>query len=212
MIKPSKYLILLYDYFLIHGFEHSMSEIANGINLTKKTLHNRYITRDYLEEQILAYWKTQLMNRFREKTEFSNHPVETLLLLIYELELSIINEFPMYEKEHLKYHKHHSLESHFLFPVFLEIIQNGQQNGDFPIDMDTKKYTIFLIFNIIHLFFQDIIDHIGQLNRSSKRERISIVNQLIQVDYIEYLLSANLTHKGKNKLKEIDLNLLFIVH
>lgn len=212
MIKPSKNVIRLFEYFVIHGFDHTLTEIASGVNLTKRTLHNRFNTRDYLEEQILSYWKDQMVNRYREKTQFSNHPVESILILIYELELSIIYEFPMYKKEHSKYDDLNSIESHFLFPVFLEIIQNGQQTGDFPIDMDPKKYTIFLIFNIIHLLFQDIIDQIGRLNRSSKRERISIVNQLFQVDYIEYLLSANLTVKGKIKLKEIDLSLLFIVH
>ena len=55
MAKQQKNIIPLYKYFAIHGFNHSMDEIAAGVQLTRKTLHNRYISRQYIHDLVVNY-------------------------------------------------------------------------------------------------------------------------------------------------------------
>ena len=212
MGKPKKDIIPLYNYFANHGFNHSMDEIAKGVLLTRKTLHNRYVSRQHIDDLVVEYWKTAFITRFEEKMLFSNHAIESLLILIYELELSLINEFPIYEKESSVYHNPKKIETHFLVPIVTNIIKNGQQAGEILIDIDPKKYTCYYIYIIINFFLLSITQEIRSENINSKKDRITKLNHSIQIEIIEFVIAPILTIKGKNKLKEIDLNLLFIVH
>lgn len=212
MKNQPKNITTLYSYFVNNGFSHSMEDIASGIHVTKKTLHNRYITRQYMEDQVMFYWRSQFLNRFEEKVQFSNHSVESLLLLIFEMELSLINEFPFFERESFLCQDLSKLETHFLTNTIIQIIKKGQQNGDFSYDLDLKKYSTFLIFNIMNYFFKEVFRQINGSELRFKKDRVSIVNQYIDADLIEYLISPILTLKGKVRFKEIDLNILFIVH
>ena len=212
MAKQQKNIIPLYKYFAIHGFNHSMDEIAAGVQLTRKTLHNRYISRQYIHDLVVNYWKSLFITQFEEKMQFSNHALESLLILIYELELAIVNEFPIYEKESSFYQSPKSIENHFLVPIITQIIKNGQQTGDVSIDIEPKKYACYFIYIIVNMLLLSVTQEIKEENLKTKKERISKLNSSIQIEIIEFVIAPILTLKGKTKFKEIDLNLLFIVH
>lgn len=212
MANQQKNIIPLYKYFAVNGFQHSMDEIAAGVQLTRKTLHNRYISRHSMDESVIAYWETLFITRFEEKMQFSNNALESLLILIFELELSIVNEFPIYEKESAHYRFPRKIESHFLIPTITQFIKNGQQTGEISIDVEPKKYACYFMYIVINLLLLTVTQEIRQENLKTKKERISKLNSSFQLEIIEFVISPILTLKGKSKFKEIDLNLLFIIH
>lgn len=212
MAKQQKNIIPLYKYFAVNGFHHSMDEIAAGVQLTRKTLHNRYVSRQSIDDMVVAYWETLFVTRFEEKMQFSNHALESILILIYELELAIVNEFPIYEKESIHFQSPKRIENHFLIPIITQIIKNGQQTGEISIDIEPRKYACYFLYIIINMLFLSVILEIKEENLKTKKERISKLNSSIQIEIIEFVIAPILTLKGKSKFKEIDLNLLFIVH
>lgn len=212
MSKQEKYIVLLYKYIAANGFDHSMDEIAAALHITRKTLHNRYSIRQSIDDMVVEYWKNLFVSRFEEKMLYSNHVMETLLILIFELELSIINEFPIYERECGEYKDPKKIETHFLVPLLTQIIKNGQQTGEISIDIDPKKYACYYIYIIINMLLLSMTQEIRKENLKTKKDRISKVNSSLQIDIIEYAIAPILTTKGKSIVKELDLNLLFIVH
>ena len=212
MSKQEKYIVLLYKYIAANGFDHSMDEIAAALHITRKTLHNRYSIRQSIDDMVVEYWKNLFVSRFEKKMLYSNHVMETLLILIFELELSIINEFPIYERESGEYKDPKKIETHFLVPLLTQIIKNGQQTGEISIDIDPKKYACYYIYIIINMLFLSMTQEIRKENLKTKKDRISKVNSSLQIDIIEYAIAPILTTKGKSIVKELDLNLLFIVH
>ena len=171
MSKQEKYIVLLYKYIAANGFDHSMDEIAAALHITRKTLHNRYSIRQSIDDMVVEYWKNLFVSRFEEKMLYSNHVMETLLILIFELELSIINEFPIYERESGEYKDPKIIETHFLVPLLTQIIKNGQQTGEISIDIDPKKYACYYIYIIINMLLLSITQEIRKENLKTKKDR-----------------------------------------
>ncbi|MBP1672228.1 MAG: hypothetical protein H6Q25_43 [Bacteroidetes bacterium] len=211
MSPNQKNITPFYHFFVQFGFDYTLEEIAERVGVTKKTIHNRFISRQNLENKVLKYYQDHFITQFQNKIEFSNHSIESLLLLIFDLETSIIREFPLFYKAN-GIHNHFSFfETHFLIPIVIQIVLKGQQAGDLYGDIDPKKYAHLFIYHIFTIYLQDAVSEINGLLMDTEKEKKSIINRTIQTEYIEFILMSILTDQGKQKLKQVDLNLLFMV-
>jgi len=211
MSPNQKNITPFYHFFVQFGFDYTLEEIAEKVGVTKKTIHNRFNTRQNLENKVLKYYQDHFIYQFQNKIEFSNHSIESLLLLIFDLETSIIQEFPLFYKAN-GIHNHFSFfESHFLVPIVVQIVLKGQQSGDFYGDIDSKKYAQLFLYHIFTVYLKDAVSEINGLLMDTEKEKKSIINRTIQTEYIEFILMSIVTDQGKQKLKQVDLNLLFMV-
>jgi AcrR family transcriptional regulator len=211
MSPNQKNITPFYHFFVHFGFDYTLEEIAEKVGLTKKTIHNRYISRQNLENEVLKYYQDLFISRFETKIEFSNHVIESLLLLIFDLETSIIHEFPLFYRTNSIHNHFLKFETHFLIPTIVQIVLKGQQSGDIFGDIDPKKYAQLFIYHIITVYLNEVITEISELQNGSEKEKKSIINRSIQTEYIEFILMSIITEQGKQKLKQVDLNLLFMV-
>lgn len=202
---------VVYKFILENGFEVTLDEIASGIHVTKKTLHNRYKTKVHLEKQVIEYWRSLLKIRFEEKFEFSNNTVEEILLLIYELEQLKVTEFEFIRIESQNYFSKSINEETFFQHLLTQMIEKGKYNEEIIQDLDISNYVRYFLFNIFHLIIEDSFFKFG----TDKNNQISMNSPLAKrsflVDHIQYLLSPILTVKGKTYLNEINLISFFKV-
>ena len=194
-----KKLLILYQFILENGFELSIEEIALGIHITKKTLYNRYGTRQLLETQVVEYWRDLFQTRFNEKCVFTNNYVEQLLILIFEFEWVLKHEPIFFKREIKEYLSSSKNNDTFLLNLVVQILTLGKENGEFfPTIMD-EKYARFFLFNIFELFLKESFPH---LLISSNRYNLSD----IEYEYIQYLVTPILTKQGLKNFEEINLS------
>ena len=201
MKVQQKKLEILYQFILGKGFEISIEDIALGINVTKKTLYNRYSSRLLLEKQVVDYWRELFQTRFDEKCAFTNNFVEQLLILIYEFEL-VLKQEPVFFKREIENHTDPlKLDESFFLKIVSQIITQGKGNGEFFNDINTEKYARFFLFNVTQLFFKETFPHL--LTTTVSENLFDI-----EFEYIHYLMIPILTKQGMKNYEEIDLNLL----
>ena len=76
----------IYKYYQNHGFGSSLQELADAVQITKKTLFNRYISKENLELCVLDYWQIKSNERMTQRMEFTNNAVEKLVIFLFELQ------------------------------------------------------------------------------------------------------------------------------
>lgn len=75
----------LLQYYLQNGFNHSTDEIVEGLNISRKTFFNRYISKENSVKMVLDAWYNNIRERFQGKAAQCNHAVEKLVLFGYEI-------------------------------------------------------------------------------------------------------------------------------
>lgn len=169
-----------------NGFHHTMEEIASGINVTPKTLFNRYQNKENMEQQVQDYWCNKFWKRFQKKQEFCNNAIEELVLLTFELSQSHDEELHFFNREF----KIDKMLKEGISPTFSEhtnaIINAGIEKGFFHNLPDPNQYTDYFLFNICTLF----------THRNCKP------------DLLRYIFVSLLTDYGKAIFSEINLDSL----
>jgi len=157
----------LYQYFEKNGFDKTIDEISKGINVTKKTIFNRYQNRENMERVLQVYWRQRFRKNFLEKCQNCNNMVEVLLFIIYELKKS-------YEVEKYFFDREMNIDGFFLqedensvISITKRIVKKGIALDYFNSEIDYTQYSNFFIHNIIHLFVkkggrEDIVYYILQ--------------------------------------------------
>jgi len=177
----------IYHYFLSNGFNHSLQEIADAVRITKKTLFNRYISKENLELCLIDFWQIKSNERNAERMEFSNHAVERLMMFLFELQYCKNNEphfFQKTKKIFLKKPKHASPHIKQLEVIFAI----GVEEKLFHFDPDPKVFAYFFLFNVLFLLLNDT---------------------LVYTDYLSFLLEPILTDLGKTVFRDIDIEQIF---
>lgn len=196
---------VLYHFILENGFNVTLDEIASGVHVAKKTLHNRYKTKSHLEQQVIEYWRTIKIDKFEEKFAFTNNTIEQLLLIIYEFEALFITEFDFFKKECQNYLTKNTLEETFFENLVTQIIEKGKYREEIIQNIDTTHYVKYFLFNLFYLLFEDSFCKFDTFKKEQISRKPHIVNGSYYDDYIHYLLSPILTTQGKKHLNEIDL-------
>jgi AcrR family transcriptional regulator len=138
----------IFKYYKNHGFEHSLQELADAVQITKKTLFNRYISKDNLELCVLDYWQTKSNDRMTERMEFTNNAVEKLVIFLFELQYCKNNEPHFFQKskevflEKFIQNSPHITQLEAIFTM-------GAKEELFYFDFDAKLFAYFFLFNAV---------------------------------------------------------------
>lgn len=179
----------LYQYFEKNGFEKTIDEISKGINVSKKTIFNRYKNRENMENVLQTYWRQRFKKNFLEKCPNCNNMVEVLIFFIYELKKS-------YEVEKYFFEREMDIGGFFLpddesstFSITKRIINKGIELEFFSLEIDVNQYTQYFIHNTVYLFIKK---HCNE-------------------DIVRYILPPLLTEIGMNIMKDMNLTTFFEV-
>jgi AcrR family transcriptional regulator len=177
----------IYRYFLSNGFHHSLQEVADAVQITKKTLFNRYISKENLEHCLLDYWQIKSNERAIERMEFSNNAVEKLMMFLFELQFCKNNEVHFFQKaKELFLEKAAQTGPHI--KQLETIFTMGAEEELFRFDSDSKVFAYFFLFNALFLLLNDT---------------------LIYTDYLSFLFEPILTELGKSVFRDIDIEQIF---
>jgi len=177
----------IYNFYLKNGFHHSLQEVADAVRISKKTLFNRYISKENLECCLIDYWQQKSNERILQRMEFANNAVEKLLMFLFELQYCKSKESIFFQKnKELFLEKVVQKMPHF---VQLDtIFRWGITEDFFQFETDPKVFAYFFLFNSLFLLLSD---------------------SLIYTEYIDFLFAPILTEKGKTVFKEIDIEQVF---
>jgi AcrR family transcriptional regulator len=177
----------IYKYYLVYGFNHSLQKVADAVQITKKTLFNRYISKENLELCLVEYWQTKSNERMEQRMEFSNNAVEKLMMFLYELQYCKNHESFFFQKtkefflEKFVQNSPHVTQLEAIFKM-------GVEEELFRFDSDPKVFAYFFLFNTLFLLLSD---------------------NLIYTEFIFFLFEPILTETGKTVYKDIDIEQVF---
>ena len=178
----------IFQYYLSTGFDHSMQEIADTVQITKKTLFNRYAYKENLEHCLIDYWQIKSCERMGERMEFSNNAVEKLMMFLFELQYCRNNESHFFQKAKEKFVEKSEHKSSLFITQLETIFNTGVKEELFHFESEFKVFAYFFQFNVFFILLKDT---------------------LINTDYISFLLAPILTESGKTVFKDIDIEQVF---
>jgi AcrR family transcriptional regulator len=177
----------IFRFFLNNGFNHSLQDVANAVNITKKTLFNRYISKKKLECCVIDYWQKKSNERIAQRIEFSNNAVEKLLMFLFEQQYCRNVETCFFQKTKDFFLEKNELN--YLHVTQLEIIFNlGVEENLFQSSSEMKVFAYFFLFNTLFILLS---------------------NSVIKTEYIPFLLAPILTEEGKKVFQDIDIEQIF---
>lgn len=187
----------LYQLYLKEGEKLTTEQIAAHCEITKKTLFNRYQSRQNLEDQLIEYWKHCFYSTLKKKVENANNQIEALLYFIDQFKKSVVEEQVFFRLEEKDYLKPALLHGNFFVHVVEYLIQKGIQEKLFKAEVDPKTYSICIIFNLFHLFYYP-----------DKRETLSYpqINRDQTLRYVITLVQILLTPEGEKSFEMISID------
>ena len=177
----------IFNYYQNNGFHHSLQEVADAVHITKKTLFNRYTSKENMELCLIDYWQSKSNERFSVRIEYANHAVEKLMMFIFELQYCKKNETNFFKKAKEIFLKN-SKQPLPHFKQLEEIFIMGLLEDLFHFETDPKVYANFFFFNVLFLLLNDT---------------------LVYTDYLSFLLDPILTESGKTVFREINIEYIF---
>jgi len=177
----------IFHFYLQNGFHYSLQKVADSVGLTKKTLFNRYGSRENMELCLLDYWQSKSNERIAERMEFANHAVERLMMFIFELQYCKKNE-PHFFQKTKDYFLEKSKQSGPHIRQLEIIFRAGEKEKLFRFDSDPKVYAYYFLFNVLFLLLNDT---------------------LVYTDYLSFLLEPIITESGKVVFRDIDIEQIF---
>ena len=132
----------IFRFYLDRGFEHSLQKVADAVHITKKTLFNRYLSKENLEFCIVNYWQKKSNERIVQRVEFTNNSVEKLMMFLLELQYCKNFEPHFFQKmkelflkkKGSNYPHIDKLEEIFKMADEIMVMFEGRQYGPFPYD------------------------------------------------------------------------------
>ena len=178
----------IFKYYLSTGFDHSMQEVADVVQITKKTLFNRYQAKENLEYCLVDYWQVKSCERTAQRMEYANNAVEKLMMFLFELQYCRNNEFHFFQKfKEIFLGKFEQINPLFITQLE-EIFKIGVKEELFRFESEPKVFAYFFQFNALFILLSDTV---------------------INTDYVSFLFSPILTETGKAVFQDIDIEQIF---
>ena len=165
-----------------------MQEVADTVQITKKTLFNRYVSKENLERCLIDYWQIKSCERMERRMEFANNAVEKLMMFLFDLQYCRNNEFHFFQKAKKRFFENSEQKSSLFITQLGSIFNMGGKEELFQFESEPKVFAYFFLFNVLFILLKDT---------------------LINTDYIPFLLSPILTESGKMVFKEINIEQVF---
>ncbi|MDR2972487.1 MAG: hypothetical protein LBU83_11255 [Bacteroidales bacterium] len=174
-------------YYLAYGFNHSLQEMADTVKITKKTLFNRYISKENLELCVVDFWQIKSNERMAQRMEYANNAVEKLMMFLFELQYCKNKESYLFQKsKEIFLDKFERNSPHIL--QLEEIFNMGIEEELFHFDSYPKVFAYFFLYNTLFLLLSD---------------------NIIYTEFISFLFDPILTENGKLVFKDIDIEHVF---
>lgn len=178
-----KKLHQLYLFIKSNGFDLSVENIAAGINVTPKTIFNRYQNKENMETMVLQYWCNLVWNKFQEKQKQCNNAIEKLLILSSDIKRSAVEDQILFTKARYALNNwDNNFKANFLANV-QNIINEGIAQGLFKEEHQKSNFVKFMLHNFSTLF----------------------LSPCFKEDYFQYIFIPLLTDYGKVIFNEINL-------
>ena len=175
----------IFHYYLKNGFDHTTDEIVAAMGISRKTFFNRYEGKAQSVEIARQFWHTCIQDRIREKSLECNHPVEELLLFIWEMRNIRKTEGTFFQ--YALQHKLFTSDDSPFMSILSTLIQKGIRQYHFQEDINIPLYSTFFLHNVC------VEEDLG----------------LNQDQVIRYLLLPLLTERGMELLNDVDMAYLF---
>ena len=177
----------IFNYYYENGFNHSLQKLADAVSITKKTLFNRYISKENLERCVLNYWQVKSCERMVQRMEYTNHAIEKLMMYLFELQYCRNQEWSFFQKTKAMFLEKSEQNSPYIKQLE-EILQMGMNENCFKFLTDSKVFAYFFQCNTLFVLLNDPI---------------------INTDYIPFLFEPILTEFGKAIFQDIDIEQVF---
>ena len=123
-----------------------------------------------------------------ERMEFSNNAVEKLMMFLFELQYCRNKESHFFQKAKEIFFENSEQKSSLFITQLENIFKMGAKEDFFQFESDPKVFAYFFQFNVFFILLKD---------------------NLINTDYISFLLAPILTESGKMVFKDIDIEQIF---
>jgi hypothetical protein len=177
----------IFRYYFNHGFGHSLQDLSDGVSVTKKTLFNRYTSKDSMERCVVDYWQVKSCERMALRMEYANNAVEKLMMFLFELQYCRNNEWHFFQKTKEIFLGKFDQNSPFVTQLE-KIFKMGVEENCFWIENDHQVFAYFFLFNTLFILLND---------------------KLVNTDYLSFLFDPILTEFGKTVFKDIDIEQVF---
>jgi AcrR family transcriptional regulator len=177
----------IFMFYLSKGFNHSMQEVADAVQITKKTLFNRYISKENMELCLIEYWQTKSCERMAQRIEYANNAVEKLMMFLFELQYCRNNEMLFFQKTKEIFMGNYEQNSPYISQLE-DIFTTGIAERLFHFDGEPKVFAYFFQFNTLFILLN---------------------NNIVNTDYISFLFEPILTETGKIVFQDIDIEQVF---
>jgi AcrR family transcriptional regulator len=164
-----------------------MQEIADAVQVTKKTLFNRYISKENMELCLIDYWQKRSCERMAQRMEFANHAVEKLMMFLFELQYCRNNETIFFLKAKEVFLGNYEQNSPYIKQLE-DIFTIGAAESLFRFDTELKVFAYFFQFNALFILLN---------------------NPLVNTEYISFLFEPILTDAGRMVFQDIDIEQIF---
>jgi len=178
----------IFKYYLHTGFDHSIQEVADAVHVTKKTLFNRYKTKENLEHCLVNYWQVKSCERLVQRMEYANNAVEKLMMFLFELQYGRNNEFHFFQKTKVMFLEKFEQINPLFITHLEDIFKMGVEEGLFRFEFEPKVFAYFFQGNALFILLSDTV---------------------INTDYISFLFRPILTETGKIVFQDIDIEQIF---
>ena len=177
----------IFKFYLSKGFGHSMQEVADAVQITKKTLFNRYISKENMELCLIECWQAQSCERMAQRIEYANNAVEKLMMFLFELQYCRNNETLFFQKTKEIFLGNYEQHSPYITQLE-DIFKTGIEEKLFRFDGDPKVFAYFFQFNALFILLN---------------------SNIVNTDYISFLFEPILTDFGNAVFKDIDIEQVF---
>jgi len=177
----------IFKYYLNNGFTNSLQNLADTVHITKKTLFNRYVSKENLELCVVDFWQKKSNERMAQRMEFANNAVEKLMMFLFELQYCKKNESHFFQKSKENFIEKFAQNSPHLLQLEV-ILKTGIEEDLFCFDSDPKLFGYYFLFNTLFLLLSE---------------------KLIYTEFVCFLFAPILTEKGKLVFQDIDIEKVF---
>lgn len=170
--------IALYHFYLRNGFDNSVHNIANGLNISDKTFFNRYVDKDNSVKIAYDYWQKICKKRWEDIKKHCNNEIEELLMLIFTIDKTRSTEpiFYYYTRDNRIFLNKNS----FIFSEIFGTLLNGTQKFYVRENLSLELFTTFVLNNVFLI-------------------EVDLENR---ADVLKFILHAALTERGVEILNE----------
>ncbi|MCR4965317.1 MAG: hypothetical protein K6A41_06635 [Bacteroidales bacterium] len=146
----------IYHFYMTHGFDHSVEDIAMLMGISKKTFFNRYVSKLNSIKLSFDMWMRNLSEHINERLALCNNVAESLIILVVEFK-KLAEEKSFFYQHAMKLNI--MMDVKVPFPrIIIEVLQEGKRHYQVREDLNITAYTDFFLFNLIHYISYREID------------------------------------------------------